>query len=528
MTTHFGKQFINGQRVAAQAATLESINANDYQPTGYVYSQATLEEVDAAAQAAELAFIGYSQTSQTKRAAFLDEIATQIEALGANLHHVASLETGLPLARLQGETGRVTGQLRLFAELLRRGDFYAARIDAALPERKPMPRVDIRQYKVALGPVAVFGASNFPLAFSTAGGDTVAALAAGCPVVFKAHSGHMATAELVGEAIEKAIVQCEMPSGTFNMIFGARVGADLVAHPAIQAVGFTGSLEGGMALYQIAQKRPQPIPVFAEMSSVNPVVVMPEALKTRGTQIAQDTVASFNMGCGQFCTKPGLIVGIKSPEFDHFVDTLIVTTQKANPQVMLNQGTLKSYQQGIAALTAEAGVHLIAQGIDATSISQASAKLFQADQSLLLSGNSKLQHEVFGPMSIVVAVDDEATLLQGLDRLAGQLTATIIGEDAELATAQALLNLFTRKAGRVLFNGFPTGVEVCDAMVHGGPFPATTDARGTSVGTGAIERFMRPVCYQNTPQVLLPDALKDENPLQIHRLIDGKLSKAPM
>ena len=263
MALNIGKQFIKGQRVAVHAAALESINATDYQPTGYLFSQASIEEVDAAAQAAEAAFVLYSQTSQEQRAGFLDEIAVEIEALGASLQEVASLETGLPLARLQGETGRITGQLRLFAQLLRRGDFYAARIDPALPNRKPMPRVDLRQYKVGLGPVAVFGASNFPLAFSTAGGDTVAALAAGCSVVFKAHSGHMATAELVAEAIEKAVVKCGMPAGTFNMIFGGRIGADLVAHPLIQAVGFTCSLDGGMALYNIAQNRPQPIPVFA-------------------------------------------------------------------------------------------------------------------------------------------------------------------------------------------------------------------------------------------------------------------------
>lgn len=336
MSKNNGRQFINGQRVAANAPALESIAAKDYQPTGYVFSQATLEEVDQAAQAAHNAFLVYSQTTQEQRASFLEEIARQIEALGANLQEVASLETGLPLARLQGETGRVTGQLRLFAELLRRGDFYGARIDVALPERKPLPRVDLRQYKIGVGPVAVFGASNFPLAFSTAGGDTVAALAAGCPVVFKAHSGHMATAELVAEAIEKAIEVCGMPKGTFNMIFGGRIGANLVEHPLIQAAGFTGSLEGGMALYNLAQSRLQPIPFFAEMSSVNPVVVLPEALHSRGEQIAQDTVASFNMGCGQFCTKPGLILGVKGPEFDRFITALVENTQKAVPQVMLN------------------------------------------------------------------------------------------------------------------------------------------------------------------------------------------------
>lgn len=523
-----GKQFINGQRVAANTPSLESINAATYEPTGFLFSQATLEEVDQAAQAAQAAFKVYNQTAPELRAQFLEEIAAQIGALGPQLQEIASIETGLPLGRLQGETGRVTGQLRLFAQVVRRGDFFSARIDQAMPDRKPMPRVDLRLAKVGVGPVAVFGASNFPLAFSTAGGDTAAALAAGCPVVFKAHSGHMATAELVASAIQKAVEKCAMPAGTFNMVFGGRIGADLVAHPAVQAVGFTGSLEGGMALYNIVQKRQQPIPVFAEMSSVNPLVVLPQALAARGQQVAADTVASFNMGCGQFCTKPGLILGVKSPEFEQFIEGLVSATQAAAPQVMLNPGTLKSYKAGIDELENEAGFEKIATGEKAALISQATAHLFKADQSVLLSGNAKLQHEVFGPMSVVIAVDDEATLLKGIDQLGGQLTATIIGDDADFAGAEDLLNLFAKKAGRVLFNGFPTGVEVSDAMVHGGPFPATSDARGTSVGTSAIDRFLRPVCYQNTPQALLPDALKDENPLGLNRLVNGQLSTAAL
>lgn len=525
MSKNIGKQFIQGQRVAEHAASLESINATDYQPTGYVFSQASLNEVDLAAKAAHQAFLTYQNTSHEQRALFLDEIAIQIEGLGAELQEVAALETGLPLARLQGETARVTGQLRLFAELLRRGDVLGARIDTALPDRKPLPRVDLRQYKVGVGPVAVFGASNFPLAFSTAGGDTVAALAAGCSVVFKAHSGHMATAELVAQAIEKAIEICNMPRGIFNMIFGARVGANLVEHPLIQAAGFTGSLAGGMALFRLAQNRTQPIPFFAEMSSVNPVVVLPDALNARAEKIAQDTVASFNMGCGQFCTKPGLIIGIKSVEFDRFVEALIDSTRSAAPQVMLNRGTLKSYHQGIQNLVDASGFEHIASGLAPEMVSQAQAHLFKADSSLLLEGHALLQHEVFGPMSVVVSVETKAELLQGLNALGGQLTATIIGDDSDLAEAADLLQTLTRKAGRVLFNGYPTGVEVCDAMVHGGPFPATSDARGTSVGTGAIDRFLRPVCYQNTPQALLPDALKDTNPLNIHRLINGQFTK---
>ena len=523
MALNIGKQFIKGQRVAVHAAALESINATDYQPTGYLFSQASIEEVDAAAQAAEAAFVLYSQTSQEQRAGFLDEIAVEIEALGASLQEVASLETGLPLARLQGETGRITGQLRLFAQLLRRGDFYAARIDPALPNRKPMPRVDLRQYKVGLGPVAVFGASNFPLAFSTAGGDTVAALAAGCSVVFKAHSGHMATAELVAEAIEKAVVKCGMPAGTFNMIFGGRIGADLVAHPLIQAVGFTGSLDGGMALYNIAQNRPQPIPVFAEMSSVNPLVVMPQALAVRGAQIAQDTVASFNMGCGQFCTNPGMILGIKSPEYTQLIVQLTEIMNAKTAQTMLNAGTLKSYVSGLEHLTKHQGIeHLAGQ---AQQGDQAQPQLFKADVELLLAGDQLLQEEIFGPTTIVIEVEDHAQLIQALGSMNGQLTASLIADEEDLGVFADVVPVLEEKAGRLLLNGYPTGVEVSDAMVHGGPYPATSDARGTSVGTLAIDRYLRPVCYQNYPQSLLPEALRDENPLKLLRLVNGEMTR---
>ncbi|MFW6586386.1 aldehyde dehydrogenase (NADP(+)) [Acinetobacter baumannii] len=521
-----GKQFINGERVASNEPSLQSINATTYKPTGELFSQATIEEVNKAALAAENAFKIYYKTSHKQRAKFLEEIANQIESLGSKLQEVASAETGLPIPRLQGETARVTGQLRLFANLLRRGDIYGARIDVALPDRKPLPRVDLRQYKIGIGPVAVFGASNFPLAFSTAGGDTVAALAAGCSVVFKAHSGHMATAEMIGEAIEKAINLCHMPKGTFNMVFGGKIGADIVKHPAIQAVGFTGSLEGGMALFNLAQNRPQPIPFFAEMSSINPVIILPHALKNRGEKIAQELVNSFNMGSGQFCTKPGLILLSKNEETSHFIEQMKLHTKNSVSQVMLNEGTLQSYNHGIKALQSENGFSLLASGQAADSLSKGQTNLFQADESLLLSGNNNLQREVFGAMSIVIPVSNEENLLKGIEALGGQLTATIIADEEDLFGASELLNLLSRKAGRVLFNGYPTGVEVSDAMVHGGPFPATTDARGTSVGTASIERFLRPVCYQDIPQALLPDALKNENPLNINRLINGDITKS--
>ncbi|MFS2125513.1 aldehyde dehydrogenase (NADP(+)), partial [Pseudomonas sp. Pseusp97] len=379
-------------------------------------------------------------------------------------------------------------------------------------------------YRTGVGPVAVFGASNFPLAFSTAGGDTAAALAAGCPVVVKAHSGHMASAELVGEAIVRAAESTGMPAGVFNMIYGAGVGEPLVKHPAIQAVGFTGSLKGGRALCDLAAARPQPIPVFAEMSSINPVLVLPAALETHGEKIARELVDSVVMGCGQFCTNPGLVIGIASPAFSLFVANLIAEISQRPAQTMLNAGTLKSYEKGIARLLAHPAVrHLAGQPQKGN---QALPQLFQAKAELLLAGEELLQEEVFGPTTIVVEVKDEAELRHALDGLHGQLTATLIAEAEDLSRFAALVPVLERKAGRLLINGYPTGVEVCDAMVHGGPYPATSDARGTSVGSLAIDRFLRPVCYQNYPDALLPDALKDANPLGIARLVDGETTRS--
>ncbi|WP_151883299.1 aldehyde dehydrogenase (NADP(+)), partial [Pseudomonas putida] len=414
-------------------------------------------------------------------------------------------------------------QLRLFAEVVRRGDFYAARIDRALPQRTPLPRPDLRQYRIGVGPVAVFGASNFPLAFSTAGGDTASALAAGCPVVFKAHSGHMLTAAHVAAAIDRAVASSGMPAGVFNLIYGAGVGEALVKHPAIQAVGFTGSLRGGRALCDMAAARPQPIPVFAEMSSINPVIVLPQALQARGEQVAGELAASVVVGCGQFCTNPGLVVGIRSAQFERFVQTLLARMADQGPQTMLNAGTLRSYQNGVQHLLAHPGIqHLAGQPQTGN---QAQPQLFKADVSLLLNGDPLLQEEVFGPTTVVVEVADAQQLTEALRHLQGQLTATLIAEPDDLVAFASLVPLLERKAGRLLLNGYPTGVEVSDAMVHGGPYPATSDARGTSVGTLAIDRFLRPVCFQNYPDALLPDALKNANPLGIARLLDGVSSR---
>ena len=515
-----GHNYIGGTRSAAGTLALHSHDAHTSEALPYVFIQANAAEVDAAAQAAAAAYPAFRNLSASRRADFLDAIATQLDALGDDFVALVTRETALPNARIQGERARTSGQMRLFAQVLRRGDFYGARIDRALPERQPLPRVDLRQYRIGVGPVAVFGASNFPLAFSTAGGDTAAALAAGCPVVFKAHSGHMATAEQVADAIIRAAEQTDMPKGVFNMIYGAGVGEQLVKHPAIQAVGFTGSLKGGRALCDMAAARPQPIPVFAEMSSINPVLLLPEALQVRGEKIASELTASVVQGCGQFCTNPGLVIGLHSSEFSAFIEQLSARMAEQPAQTMLNAGTLASYAKGVQALHAHPQIKHLAgreqQG------NQAQPQLFQADVSLLLKGDPLLQEEVFGPTTVLVEVADQAQLLQALQGLHGQLTATLIAEPGDLNAYAMLLPLLEQKVGRILFNGYPTGVEVCDAMVHGGPYPATSDARGTSVGTLAIERFLRPVCYQNCADELLPEALQNANPLGIERLVDGR------
>ena len=481
-----GYNFIAGQRSALGDTLVYSVDAHTGERLPGAFHQATLAEVDTAVGAASAAFALFRNLPAVRRAEFLEAIADELDGLGEDFIALTCQETALPSARIQGERGRTSGQMRLFAQVLRRGDFYGARIDQALPARTPLPRTDLRQYRIGVGPVAVFGASNFPLAFSTAGGDTAAALAAGCPVVFKAHSGHMATAERVAEALIRAAERTDMPAGVFNMIFGAGVGEALVKHPGIQAVGFTGSLKGGRALCDMAAARAQPIPVFAEMSSINPVIVLPQALQTRAESIARDLTASVVQGCGQFCTNPGLVIGIRSAQFSAFVQQVAGLINDQPAQTMLNAGTLSSYGQGLQKLLAHPGIEHLA-------------------------GNPQQ--------------GNQAQLSAALNGLHGQLTATIIGESADFEQFSELTPLLEQKVGRILLNGYPTGVEVCDSMVHGGPYPATSDARGTSVGTLAIDRFLRPVCFQNYPDSLLPEALKNGNPLRIQRLVDGQPSR---
>lgn len=526
MTQILGHNYIGGQRSAQGSVIVNSVDATTGQALPYDFYQATAQEVDRAACAAAAAYPAYKALSAERRAAFLDAIADELDALDDQFVALVCRETALPAARIAGERGRTSGQMRLFATVLRRGDFYAARIDQALPERTPLPRPDVRQYRIGLGPVAVFGASNFPLAFSTAGGDTASALAAGCPVVFKAHSGHMATAEQVADAILRAAERTGMPQGVFNMIYGAGVGEALVKHPSIQAVGFTGSLKGGRALCDMAAARPQPIPVFAEMSSINPVIILPQALQVRSATVARELAASVVQGCGQFCTNPGLVIGLRSPAFTAFIEQLAGQINEQPAQTMLNAGTLRSYAKGVSQLAEHALVEHLA-GL-AQQGAQAQPQVFRADVRLLLEGEPVLQEEVFGPTTVVIEVQDAAQLDAAIQSLHGQLTATLIGEPEDLQQFGGLTPLLEQKVGRILINGYPTGVEVCDAMVHGGPYPATSDARGTSVGTLAIDRFLRPVCFQNYPDSLLPEPLKNANPLGIQRLVDGQTTRNPL
>lgn len=481
------------------------------------------QQIDEACQLTSAAFDHFRETTDEQRAVFLETIAEEIVALGDSLIQRAMAETSLPRLRLEGERGRTVNQLKLFAELLREGSWRDVRIDSALPERTP-PRPDLRLRMIGLGPVAVFAASNFPLAFSVAGGDAASAFAAGCPVVLKAHSAHPGTSELVARAIVQAVSRCQLPAGVFALLTGTGngIGQTLVAHPAIQAVGFTGSRQGGMALMAVAASRAQPIPVYAEMSSINPVFLLPHALAQRGTAIAQGFATSLTMGVGQFCTNPGLVLGIQGSEFESFAAAASAALAPTPAATMLTAGIANSYQAGVQTLAQQMDVRTLAHV--AASSGKAGAALFVTSAKTFLT-QRVLHNEIFGPAALLIACEDLAEMRQIAEKLEGQLTATLQLEEEDYAAAQDLLPVLERKVGRILVNGFPTGVEVASAMVHGGPFPATSDGRSTSVGTAAIQRFLRPVCYQNMPQALLAPALRDKNPLGIWRRFDNVLGK---
>ena len=508
-------------RVAGSAGTIRAINPATGEWLEPSFALADHAEMARLCELAAAAFDTYREAAPELRARFLEAIAEQIESLGGELIDRAMAETALPRARLEGERNRTCYQLRMFAAVVRAGDAVSARIDFAVPERKPLPRVDLRMRRIALGPVAVFGASNFPLAFSVAGGDTASALAAGCPVVVKAHPAHPGTSSLAAEAIRKAVAQCGLPEGVFSLLFAQNdVAGALVAHPHIQAVGFTGSRAGGMALLRIAQARPQPIPVYGELSAVNPVFLLPEALVARGAVLGQQFVASLTLGAGQFCTNPGLLFALDSPGLDAFANAAVAALRNAEAQTMLTPGIHASYVHAVERLASESHVQCLARGPVGSALHAAQAGFYATDAASFMA-QPVLHEEVFGATGLLVRCKNESDMVAAAQCLEGQLTATLHMEDDDIALARTLLPVLERKAGRIIANGWPTGVEVCDAMVHGGPWPATTDARSTSVGTAAIERFLRPVCYQDMSAELLPAALQNGNPQQLRRLVDG-------
>ena len=505
-----------------EATAFRSIDSATGQPVGEPFAVHGPADVDAACAAAEAAFDTYRAIDREARAAFLEKIGEEIMAIGEPLIEAAMRESGLPRARLEGERGRTVGQLKLFAGVVRRGAYLGLRIDPAMPDRQPLPRPDLRLRMIPLGPVAVFGASNFPLAFSTAGGDTASALAAGCPVVVKGHPAHPQTGELVAGAIRRAVAACGLPEGVFGHLTGPsnELGAALVRDPRIQAVGFTGSRGGGLALVQIAQGREVPIPVYAEMSSINPVVLMPEALKARGAALGTASVGSLTMGAAQFCTNPGLLLAIEGEGPDAFVNAAREALPGAAAQTMLTKGIHQAYDQGVEALAGHNHVETIARGQVGEGVAQGQAAFFATTAAEFLADDT-LGHEVFGASSLLVRCQSAEELAQVLSAAEGQLTATIQMDDGDTELAARLIPILERKAGRILANGWPTGVEVAHAMVHGGPFPATSDGRTTSVGSMAIDRFLRPVSYQNLSAALLPAELRDDAQ-GTPRLIDGQ------
>ena len=491
------------------------------------FHSATAQEVDRAAELAAQAFTIVSQWSGARRAEFMKRIAELLEANAATIVERANLETALPPARLQGELARTCFQLRFYGEAAASGLFSGARIDHADANRKPLPKPDVRSLMCPLGPVVVFGASNFPLAYSVAGGDTASAFAAGCPVIVKAHPAHPGTSELVGMLIQQAAREAGAPEGIFSLLFddGHEIGVALVKHPLVKAVGFTGSRRGGRALMNLAAVRPEPIPVYAEMSSVNPIFILPGALAERPEEIAAGLHGSVTLGVGQFCTNPGLVFverGAAAKTFLQKLEALIAATPAGT---MLTPGICSAYHAGTGKFSKTPGVRLAAKvEADAGKV-QAGASLFVTDAETFL-GNHSLMDEVFGPSTLVVECLSREQMLAAARAAEGQLTATIHGTPDDLAAHRELLDILATKAGRLVLNAFPTGVEVCHAMTHGGPYPSTSDGRSTSVGTRAAERFLRPVSFQNFPDAALPDELKESNPLNIRRLVDGQWSPA--
>jgi alpha-ketoglutaric semialdehyde dehydrogenase len=506
-------------------ATFVAYNPATGKPLTPSFQEAELRDVEDACRLAAAAFAPFSELAPAARATFLESAAAEIAALADTLIERAIAESGLPRARLEGERGRTLAQLQFHARCVREGGWLDVTIDHALPERQPVPRPDLRRCNVAIGPVAVFGAANFPLAFSVAGGDTSAAFAAGCPVVVKGHPAHAGTGELVARALRSAVGKCGLPAGVFSYLPGAghELGRALVADPRIKAVGFTGSRAGGLALAAIAAARAEPIPVYAEMSSINPVFLFPAAARARGAELGRAYVASLTQGAGQFCTNPGLVIAVGAGQIDAFVQAAAEALAESPAQQMLGAGIHGGFDRAVGSLLHHQAVQTVARGRSGEGENLARAALFVTDAAAFVADRT-LGNEVFGPSSLIVrtaGLDEAVRLLQGLE---GQLTATVLFDAADEESVAALLPRLQQKVGRILANGWPTGVEVCHAMVHGGPFPATSDGRSTSVGALALQRFLRPVCYQNLPDRLLPAAVRELNPYAVPARIDGVLT----
>jgi len=517
-----GKNYIGNLLSSIGNKTFKTFNPQTNTENSILYSEASDIEIQQAIELATDAFAVFKLVSGAKKSEFLNEIANEIEALGDELVKTYCSETGLPEGRAQGERGRTVFQLRSFANLVKEGSWVEATIDTADLNRQPIPKVDIRKMFIPLGPVVVFGASNFPLAYSTAGGDTAAAFAAGCPVIVKSHPMHAGTGELVASAIIKAASTTGMPNGVFSNLNSSdiEVGVTLVKHLQVKAVGFTGSIQGGRALYNLASQREEPIPVFAEMGSVNPVIILPEAVKSKGAKWAKTYASSITLGAGQFCTNPGLILGMKGSELTNFIKILSEEIVKIDPTCMLHPNIIGAFERNKIKMQEQKGLQTTATFEKEVSKNYGRQAITTVEGATFLA-NTNLHQEVFGPFSMVVQCENVQQLEAIISNLEGQLTGTVLAENGELENYHNIVSTLQNRVGRIIFNGVPTGVEVCAAMVHGGPYPASTDSRFTAVGINSIKRWVRPFSYQSWPNNLLPDELKNENPLKIFRVIDG-------
>ncbi len=526
-----GHHLIAGAEVSPTGSLFQAVESATGAFLEPSFSDATAEHAHDALLSADAAFDTLRSAPPADRAAFLETLAEEILALGDTLLERAHQETALPMARLTGERGRAVNQCKMFASLLREGSWLQASIDRALPDRQPLPKPDVRKVQVPIGPVVVFGASNFPFAIGVIGTDTVCALAAGCPVVVKGHPAHPGTCELLARAVYSALLKHSLPAGCFSLLHGRGndIGLTLVKHPLTQAVAFTGSLRGGRALFDAAAARPQPIPVYAEMGSVNPVFLLPGALKERGEKIAEAYLQSVNMGVGQFCTNPAVVLGLGGPELEAFALKAGELALGVPPATMLHRGIAEAYEAGSAVWHTIGGLQMIGRsGADPDhAASQAACRIFKTTLDVL-ENHEELRREVFGPCSIITECSDLDSLLRFAGSLEGQLTASLHGTEQDLHDFALLVRVLERKVGRIIFNGFGTGIEPCPSMHHGGPYPAATHSFFTSIGTDSIYRFVRPVCYQGFPDSELPPALQNANPTGAMRLVDGNLTREPI